>query len=372
MKMLFINEKKIIETLAENEKPSEQQVEAVIAKALKLNGLNQEETAVLLQCEEEKTIQKMLSAAKKVKQQIYGNRIVLFAPLYLSNYCSNDCLYCAFRTTNKQLERKALSMQELKKEVETLESQGHKRLLLVAGEHPNYSGIDYVVKAIETVYETRKGRGEIRRVNANVAPLSVQDFEKLKQAGIGTYQLFQETYHYETYKKMHLSGMKADYEWRLNGMDRAQKAGIDDVGIGALFGLSNYKFEVLALLQHAEHLEEKFGVGPHTISVPRIEPALNAPAALQPPAPVSDEQFKKIIAVLRLSVPYTGIILSTRENAGLRNELFDYGVSQASAGSRTNPGGYAREEKKHFPEAEQFTLGDTRELDEIVAELMKH
>ncbi|MBI5159250.1 [FeFe] hydrogenase H-cluster radical SAM maturase HydG [Candidatus Micrarchaeota archaeon] len=369
--MLFINEKKIIETLAENEQPSSERVDAVIAKALELKGLNAEETAVLLQCSEGKTIQKMLSTAKKVKEKIYGNRIVLFAPLYLSNYCANNCLYCGFRAENKQLERKALDMQELKREVETLEGQGHKRLLLVAGEHPAYIGIEYITKAVQTVYETKKERGEIRRVNVNTAPFTVGEFKQLKQAGIGTYQVFQETYHSETYKKMHVSGKKADYEWRLAAMDRAQQAGIDDVGIGALFGLCDYKFEVLALLQHAEHLQEKFGTGPHTISVPRIEPALNAPAALQPPAPVSDDEFKKIIAVLRLSVPYTGMILSTRENAETRNELINYGVSQISAGSRTNPGGYTENEKKHFPEAEQFSLGDTRELDEVVRELMK-
>lgn len=369
--MSAINEQKIIDALAENEQPSEQQAKKIIDKALKLKGLELSETAALLQCKDKKMTEKMLMAAKKVKEKIYGNRLVLFAPLYLSNYCTNDCLYCGFRAANKELKRKALSMNELRREVEILEKKGHKRLLLVAGEHPNYTGIEYLTQAIQTVYETKVGRGEIRRVNANVAPFSVKEFRELKEAGIGTYQLFQETYHRETYKKMHPSGMKADFEWRLTGMDRAQQAGIDDVGVGVLFGLHDYKFEVLALLQHARHLEEKFGVGPHTISVPRIEPALGAPAALEPPAPVSDEEFRKLVAVIRLSVPYTGMILSTRENAPFRNELFNYGISQISAASRTNPGGYADEQKKHFPEEEQFALGDTRELEEVVVEVMR-
>ncbi len=369
--MNFINERRIEEMLTESEQTNEQQTKKIIEKALKLKGLEQEETAVLLQCNDASLIKKMLAAAKEVKERIYGNRIVLFAPLYLSNYCANNCLYCDFRASNAELERKALSMKELSEEIEILEKKGHKRLLLVAGEHSDYTGIDYITQAVRTVYETKAGRGEIRRVNVNTAPFSVKEFQQLKEAGIGTYQSFQETYHLETYRKMHLSGKKADCEWRLTAMDRAQEAGIDDVGIGVLFGLHDYKFEVLALMQHAQHLEEKFGVGPHTISVPRIEPALNAPASLQPPATVSDEEFKKLVAVIRLSVPYTGMILSTRENASFRNELFNYGISQISAGSRTNPGGYAQKEKRHFPESEQFSLGDTRELEEVVAEVMK-
>ncbi|PIU21884.1 MAG: [FeFe] hydrogenase H-cluster radical SAM maturase HydG [Candidatus Diapherotrites archaeon CG08_land_8_20_14_0_20_34_12] len=342
----------------------------VIEKAKKLQGLNLRETAILLSLDVKKNksnAKELFDAAHYVKEQIYGSRIVLFAPLYLGNYCVNNCLYCGFRVENSKLKRKVLDEKELKKEVIELLKQGQKRLLLVVGES-KLTGIDYLENAIKKVYSIKQANGQIRRVNVNAPPLSVKEFKRLKKAGIGTYQLFQETYHYETYKKVHPSGPKADYKNRLFVMDRAQKAGIDDVGLGVLFGLYDYKFEVLALLQHVKHLEKKFNVGPHTISMPRIEHALNAPLTKNPPCQVSDNNFKKLIAVLRLAVPYTGMILSTREKAEFRDKLFELGISQISAGSRTNPGGYAESEQNKKDE-QQFELHDSRTLSEIVSNL---
>ncbi len=366
--MGIINAREIEKMLETEREPSEKEVEMIVEKAKKAKGLSQEEAAALLNVSEKKSVQKMLKAAREIKESIYGNRIVLFAPLYLSNECSNNCLYCAFRMENKELPRKTLTMQEIRREVSALEAQGHKRLLLVAGEHPAKTGIEYLEEAIQAVYSVKNARGEIRRVNVNAAPMAVEEFERLKNAGIGTYQLFQETYHPKTYAEMHISGPKSDYGWRLTGMDRAQEAGIDDVGIGALFGLHDYRFEVLALLQHAQHMESEFGVGPHTISMPRMEPAMNAPASINPPAPVSDDEFRKLVAVLRLAVPYTGMILSTRESPELRNEIFNYGISQISAGSRTTPGGYSAEKKGKDG---QFELHDSRTTSEVVRDLMK-
>lgn len=366
----FIDEEKIQRILDDNNNPSREKVLKIIEKARELKGLTPEETAALLQCKDNDILENVFEAARFVKESIYGKRLVLFAPLYLTNICTNNCLYCAFRRDNKELVRKQLNMEEIKKEVELLVDQGQKRLLVVAGEDPKTSSLEYVKKAIETIYEIKKGNGEIRRVNVNIAPMGVEDFEKLKKIGIGTYQIFQETYHKETYKEMHPSGLKANYDWRLSAMDRAMQAGIDDVGIGVLFGLYDFKFEVLALLYHAMHLEEKYGVGPHTISVPRIEPALNAPAANNIPAAVSNEDFKKLVAVLRLAVPYTGIILTTREAPPFRDEVFKVGISQISAGSRTNPGAY-NEQGEHFPESEQFHLGDTRTLAQVTKDIGK-
>jgi 2-iminoacetate synthase len=261
-------------------------------------------------------------------------------------------------------------MEEIAAEAKAIEAEGHKRILMLCGEHPKRSGLEYFIEAIDTVYSTTNFNGEIRRINVEVAPLSVEEFKRLKAAKIGTYLLFQETYHHETYKKMHPSGPKRDFEYRVTAMHRAQEAGIDDVGMGALFGLYDYKYEVIGLLHHAQHLEKHFGVGPHTISIPRLEPALNAPAAIKPPHPVTDEQFKKLVAILRLAVPYTGIILTTRESAALRNEIFSLGVSQISAGSRTNPGGYHDHGGNDYMAA-QFNLGDTRSLDEVIYEVVK-
>jgi 2-iminoacetate synthase len=309
------------------------------------------------------------TAARKIKQDIYGNRLVLFAPLYVANYCSNDCLYCGFRKSNRELTRVALTMEQITSEVMVLEREGHRRLLMLCGEHPTRSSLDYFIEAIETAYAVRTEKGgEIRRINVEIAPLGVPEFKRLKAAKIGTYVLFQETYHHETYRQMHPTGPKADFAWRLTAMHRAQEAGNDDVGIGALFGLHDYKYEVMGLLFHALQLEKDCGSGPHTISVPRLEPAMNAPAAIRPPYPVNDQDFKKLVAILRLAVPYTGIILSTRETQAIRTEVFDLGVSQISAGSRTNPGGYREESSEGFRSA-QFNLGDTRTLDEVICDI---
>jgi len=340
---------------------------AVIDKAREGKGLEPGEVACLLLADDPATTEQLFAAARQVKQSIYGRRLVLFAPVYLSNYCSNNCLYCGFRRDNKAMKRRALTMDEVRHEVELIEKQGHKRILMLTGEEPKRSALDYLIEAIGVAYsvKTDDGHGEIRRINVEIAPLSVLDFKRLKGSGIGTYVLFQETYNRETYAHMHPSGPKRDYRNRLYAMDRALEAGLNDVGIGALFGLHDFRFEVLALLAHARHLDRQFGIGPHTISVPRIEHAQNAPAADAVPHPVSDHDFRRLVAILRLAVPYTGIILSTRETAAMRNELFALGVSQISAGSRTNPGGYG-EAAANPSDEQQFALGDTRSLDEVI------
>ena len=360
----FINEDKIFDILEETQSPSRQRAEAIINKSLELKGLSPTEAAVLLNCEEEVVLNRIFKTAKYIKETIYGNRLVLFAPLYLSNRCVNNCLYCGFSRENLNTGIRLLDVNEIREETRALISQGHKRLLIVSAEDPAVN-IDYLEEAIKTVYDTKEGNGDIRRANINVAPMGVKDFKRLKNTGIGTYQLFQETYHRDTYDRLHTSGPKSDYLTRLYACDLAQSAGIDDVGIGALFGLYNYKFEVLALLLHAIHLERTCGVGPHTISVPRLEPAQGSNIAAHPPCPVSDNELKQIIAVLRLAVPYTGIILSTREDAFLRDELFHLGVSQISAGSRTNPGSYSGNGKSQ----EQFSISDERSLSDVIEDL---
>ena len=365
----FIDDDRIQNILNQTINPDPLRVREVIDKAYELKGLTPEEVAVLLQTEDENLIGAILQAAHKIKQDIYGNRLVLFAPLYVANHCSNNCLYCGFRRDNKELNRVALNLDQIRKEVEVLEHEGHKRLLMLCGEHPSRSSLDYFIESIEAAYATKtENGGEIRRINVELAPLEVDEFRRLKKTGIGTYLLFQETYHHETYKKMHPSGPKKDYVNRLTAMHRAQEAGIDDVGLGALFGLYDYKFDLLGLLFHALQLEKDCGVGPHTISIPRLEPAFNAPAAIQPPMPVSDRDFKKLVAILRMAVPYTGMILSTREKPELRSEVFNYGVSQISAGSRTNPGGYSDTTSDRY-RAAQFNLGDTRTLDEVILDI---
>ncbi len=342
-------------------------VRAVLAKAALAKGLSDEDVAVLMSIQSPDLAQELYHAASSVKDMIYGKRLVIFAPLYISNLCNNECLYCAFRAKNTAIKRRALTQDEIAHEVKMLVEQGHKRVLVVAGESYPKEGFDYVLKSIETVYSVKSGRGEIRRVNANVAPLTIPEFKQLKAAKIGTFQLFQETYHRATYSQMHLAGRKMDYDWRVTAIDRAMEAGINDVGIGVLFGLYNWKFEMLAMLQHIRHLEKKFGVGPHTISVPRLEPATGSDVASLPPHAVSDDDFRKIVAILRLAVPYTGIIMSTRENAQMRREGFDLGISQISAGSRTDPGGYSTD---HSGEVNgQFSLGDHRSLDEVIADV---
>lgn len=364
----WFDEGVINNALNKRQQADKSQVEEIISKSLDLKGLSFDDVAVLASLESEELLAPVFAAAKKVKEAIYGRRIVLFAPLYISNLCKNECLYCAFRASNKDLVRHALSMDEIQRETELILDQGHKRVLMVAGEsYPKEDGFSYVLKSIDAIYKARNAKGHnIRRVNANVAPLTVEQFRELKDAGIGTYQLFQETYHKETYSRVHCGGKKAYFDWRLNGMDRAMTAGIDDVGVGALLGLADWRYELLAMMVHIGHLEKEFGVGCHTISVPRIEPAVGSEMASSPPKPVSDADFKKIVAILRLAVPYTGIIMSTRETPGMRKATLDLGVSQISAGSCTDPGGYSANRNES---AAQFQLGDHRSLSEVVDDL---
>ncbi|MHB9129684.1 MAG: [FeFe] hydrogenase H-cluster radical SAM maturase HydG [Armatimonadota bacterium] len=361
----IIDEAAIMQTLQAAHAPDDQELDEILAKARELQGLHLREAAMLLQAGHEQR-QRVFTTAKQVKEAIYGDRMVLFAPLYTSNYCVNDCLYCSFRRSNTELPRKRLSCEEIARQVEALENMGHKRMLVVLGEDPSVP-ITEMVAQIETVYATKTGRGEIRRVNVNAAPMSSDHFRALKDAGIGTYQCFQETYHQETYQRVHPSGPKSDYAARLTVFDRAMAAGIDDVGLGALFGLFDPRFEVLALLTHAAYLDHTYGAGPHTISFPRIEPAPGVPLSEHPPHRLSDDDLKVIVATLRLSVPYTGIIMSTREKPALRDELIHLGVSQLSAGSSTTPGGYVTGDDRR--EAPQFYTSDTRTLDDMVQSL---
>ncbi len=367
--MDFINEEQIYSLLEDKSLSNVDYQKEVISKAKESKGLTLRESAALLQITDKDVLDELYHTAREIKEKIYGKRLVMFAPLYVTNQCVNNCKYCAFRKDNKELIRKTLSVQEIREESEFLVKQGHKRVLLVAGEHPKMSSLEFIGECVKAIYDININGNNIRRINVNTAPMSVNDFKVLKSFEVGTYQCFQETYHYETYKVMHPSGPKRDYSFRLTAMDRAIEAGIDDVGIGALFGLTDYRFEMLGMLQHAFYLDEKFGIGPHTISVPRLEPAHNAPAADKPPFAVADDDFRKMIAILRLAVPYTGIILSTRERAELRRELFELGVSQISAGSRTSPGAYheSKESMKEH-EMEQFQLGDHRSLEDVVAD----
>lgn len=365
--MEFINEE-FIGSLLNDEKLNDRSYQKdIIRKASEAKGLTLKESAALLNITDKNILDEMFHVAKEVKERIYGNRMVMFAPLYLTNQCVNNCLYCAFRRDNKDLNRVTLELNDIKNETEFLVKQGHKRILLVAGEHPKKSELSFIGETVKTIYDVNINGGNIRRINVNTAPMSMDNFKVLKSFDIGTYQCFQETYHYDTYMKMHPSGPKRDFAFRLYSMDRAIQAGIDDVGIGSLFGLTDYKFETLSLLNHAFYLDKTYGIGPHTISVPRLEPAFNAPAASKPPFAVDDKAFKKLVAVIRLAVPYTGIILSTRERPELRRDVFEVGVSQISAGSRTSPGAYKESQdamKEH--QMEQFQLGDHRTLDEIV------
>lgn len=370
----FINETQIHNLIDTNQNPPSDRVDEILNKALELKGLTLEEAAVLINVSNPEDLEKIFAIAGRIKDEIYGNRLVLFAPLYISNYCSNNCLYCGFRIDNQTIERKVLSIEEIKEETRIILEQGHKRILLLMGEDHEKCSLDYFIEAIYAIYSVRDSKGStIRRINVEIAPLSEEEFKKLSEVPIGTYTVFQETYHKETYAKMHPKGRKHNYLWRLYTMDRALANGMHDVGIGALFGLYDYRFETLALVQHSKHLDEKFGIGPHTISIPRVKPAKNAPASYNPVYAVNDTNFKKLVAVLRISVPYTGIILSTREPADLRNELFNLGVSQISAGSKTTVGGY----KQAFNAAEkeeeigQFTLNDCRSSGEVIRDLIK-
>jgi 2-iminoacetate synthase len=353
----IIDENKINAILESRKSPSPSEVSRILEKALEKKGLSLEEVCDLLNMKDPELIEQIFEAAYKIKKDIYGERLVFFAPLYVSSYCVNDCEYCGFHCRNK-IPRKKLSLEEVEEQTKVLIDMGHKRLLLEFGEDPIKSPIDYVVDVIKTIYKTKSKKGEIRRVNVNIAATSVEDYKKLKDAGIGTYQLFQETYHRDTYEKLH-KGPKADYERQLFAHDLAFEAGIDDIGIGVLFGLYNYKFEVLALVSHAQYLDQKYNVGPHTISVPRFQPADTVDINL--PYQVNEDQLLKIIAILRLAVPYTGMIISTRESPETRAKAFELGISQTSAASCTSPGGYGKK-----GELKQFTLADHRNLDEVI------
>ncbi|MFP4529136.1 MAG: [FeFe] hydrogenase H-cluster radical SAM maturase HydG [Candidatus Kapaibacterium sp.] len=367
----FIDEAAIHHLIEKSNSPGDEEIAIILDKALEMKGLPPEDVATLLNIEDPEHLGKLFATALRVKQEIYGNRLVLFAPLYVSNYCANNCLYCGFRADNREIERRALSIDEIKAETRAILEQGHKRILLLMGENHQKSNLDYFIEAINAIYSVRDSKGNsIRRINIEIAPLDENEFAKIREVPIGTYTVFQETYHRETYKYMHPSGKKADYNWRVTTMDRALANGMHDVGIGALFGLYDYRFEVLALMMHARHLDEKFGVGPHTISIPRIKPARNAPAAEHIPHAVSDTDFKKLVAVIRLAVPYTGMILSTRETAALRSELFDLGVSQISAGSKTNPGGYKQAFSNKGDDGGQFNLNDCRSSGEVIADVI--
>lgn len=367
----FIDDGEILESLefAKKNKNNKQLINEILEKAKACKGLSHREAAVLLECELEEENEKIYKLAKEIKQRFYGNRIVMFAPLYLSNYCVNGCTYCPYHHKNKHITRKKLTQEEIKKEVIALQDMGHKRLALETGEDPINNPLEYVLESIETIYGIKHKNGAIRRVNVNIAATTVENYRKLKEAGIGTYILFQETYHKKTYEELHPTGPKHDYAYHTEAMDRAMEGGIDDVGLGVLYGLNMYRYDFVGLLMHAEHLEAAMGVGPHTISVPRIRPAddINPDEFTNA---ISDEIFAKIVAVLRITVPYTGLIVSTRESQKTREKVLELGVSQISGGSSTSVGGYVEKEKEDENSA-QFDVNDTRTLDEIVNWLLE-
>lgn len=364
----FIDPEEIKEILVSTKSTTED-VDQVIQKSLNKQRLNLQEVAILVNATDPEHINKIKRAARELKKKVYGKRIVLFAPLYVGNYCSNNCKYCGFRSSNKHAIRKTLSKKELIQNVVALEENGQKRLILVYGEHAQYSP-EYIANTVRTVYNVKKGNGEIRRVNINAAPLDIEGFKIVKEAGIGTYQVFQETYHPEAYAKYHLGGKKADYNYRLTSLDRAMEAGIDDVGIGALFGLYDWRFELLGLIRHVNHLEACYNVGPHTISFPRLQDASDID--VDDAYFVNDEDFVKIVAILRLAVPYTGMILTARESKAVRQEVLHYGCSQIDAGTKIELGAYAEEAaKKQSLEKEQFHIQDDRSLNDVIDELLE-
>ena len=367
----FINHEEILETLryADENKHNRALIGEILAKAKLEKGLSHREASVLLACDIPELNEEIFALAKKIKDDFYGDRIVLFAPLYLSNYCINGCVYCPYHAKNKHITRKKLSQEDIKKEVIALQDMGHKRLALETGEDPFHNPIEYVLESIKTIYSIKHKNGAIRRVNVNIAATTVENYRKLKEAGIGTYILFQETYHKESYEQLHPTGPKHDYNYHTEAMDRAMEGGIDDVGCGVLFGLEKYRYEFTGLLMHAEHLESRFGVGPHTISVPRIRRADDIDPSTFDNG-IDDDTFAKIVACIRVAVPYTGMIVSTRESQKCREKVLQLGISQISGGSRTSVGGYAEEE---LPEdnSSQFDVSDNRSLDEVVAWLMK-
>ena len=374
----FINHEEVLRTLdyAEKNKNNLELIDKILEKARPVKngretfckGLTHEEASVLLACEDKNVLQRIYALAEEIKHAFYGERIVIFAPLYLSNYCTNGCIYCPYHYQNKHIPRKKLTQEEVKAEVIALQDMGHKRLAIESGEDPVNNPIEYILDCINTIYSIKHKNGAIRRVNVNIAATTVENYKKLKDAGIGTYILFQETYHKESYEKLHPTGPKHNYAYHTEAMDRAMEGGIDDVGLGVLFGLERYKYEFAALLMHAEHLEAVHGVGPHTISVPRIKKADDIdPSAFD--NGIDDETFAKIVALTRIAVPYTGIIISTRESQEVRERLLKLGVSQVSGASRTSVGGYAEEERP--TDTEQFDVSDQRTLDEVVRWLME-
>ena len=357
-----------IHSLIRDRKENLPKCREIFKKSLSKQPLSVEETAELLAITSEEGLHELFETARELKRNVYGNRIVLFAPLYIGNYCINDCTYCGFRRSLRTTVRHTLSEEQLVNEVKSLENEGHKRLILVYGDHPKYTP-EFIAKTVKLTYATKtnNGKGEIRRVNINAAPLDIAGYKIVKEAGIGTFQVFQETYHKETYAKYHPAGtQKGDYMWRLNAMDRAFEGGIDDMGIGALFGLYDWRFEVLGLVTHALHLQQRYGVGPHTISFPRIQPANGLDIEL--PYRVSDSEFERLVAILRLAVPYTGLIMTARESKAIRDKVMEFGVSQIDAGTKLEIGGYQKErqDKEQTLNEEQFQVGDTRDLDEVI------
>ena len=367
----FICHEEVLESLkyAEENKHNLELIDKILDKARQLKGLSHREAAVLLDCDIEEKNREIYALAEQIKKDFYGNRIVMFAPLYLSNYCVNGCVYCPYHLKNKHIPRKKLSQEEIKREVIALQDMGHKRLAIEAGEDPVNNPIEYILESIKTIYSIKHKNGAIRRVNVNIAATTVENYKKLKDAGIGTYILFQETYHKDSYEKLHPTGPKHDYAYHTEAMDRAMQGGIDDVGLGVLFGLELYRYEFSALLMHAEHLEAAFGVGPHTISVPRVKRADD----IDPDAfdnGIDDDTFAKLVACIRIAVPYTGMIISTRESKACRERVLHLGISQISGGSRTSVGGYVEPEPED-EKSEQFDVSDKRTLDEVVNWLMK-
>ncbi|MPW24531.1 [FeFe] hydrogenase H-cluster radical SAM maturase HydG [Alkalibaculum sp. M08DMB] len=362
----FIDDEEILKTIvyAKENKNNKELINDILERAKEYKGISYQEAAVLLECELEEENEKMISLAKEIKQKFYGNRIVMFAPLYLSNYCINGCVYCPYHQKNKSISRKKLSQEEISREVSALQDMGHKRLALELGEDPIHNPIEYVLESIETIYGVKHENGDIRRVNVNIAATTVENYRKLKDAGIGTYILFQETYNKIVYEKIHPTGPKHDYDYHTEAMDRAMEGGIDDVGIGVLFGLNTFRYDFIGLLMHAEHLEAANGVGPHTISVPRICPADDIKKE-EFTNSISDDIFAKIVTVIRIAVPYTGMIISTRESQKSRERALELGVTQISGGSSTSVGGYVEKEAEDDNSA-QFDLNDNRTLDEIV------
>lgn len=367
----FICHEEVLDTLdyAEKNKDNIELIDSIIEKAKLRKGLDHREASVLMACDIPEKIEEIYNLAEQIKKDFYGNRIVMFAPLYLSNYCVNGCVYCPYHLKNKTIARKKLTQEEVRQEVIALQDMGHKRLALEAGEHPTMNPIEYILECINTIYSIKHKNGAIRRVNVNIAATTVENYKKLKEAGIGTYILFQETYNKESYEQLHPTGPKSDYAYHTEAMDRAMEGGIDDVGLGVLFGLELYKYEFAALLMHAEHLEAVHGVGPHTISVPRLKRADD----INPDDfdnGIDDETFAKICALIRISVPYTGMIVSTRESKAVREKVIRLGVSQISGASRTSVGGYANEEPEE-ENSQQFDVSDKRTLDEVVKWLME-